>query len=438
MKKKTLVLIAILSGLILLPLAAGVVVRNIILRQVKGQVEAQFEFRRIKVSVFPPLLVIEDIRSKPGAPNFSAGSISVSLPLRSLLSAERRVSLAVDRPVFRLSESDVSSGQPIQVEIPFAVERGVIHEGEFYYRGDVRVRARGVNATFSWEKDRYSVQTRVREAVVFVPEVEEPLKGFLRLSLEGGRGAARVKRLTASGPGLYLRLTGNLEGTEKPSLSLTGDFSLKASWLADYLDLPFSWEGDVRGSGRVAVREGRLGLTADVDSRSLSANRVPLGSVRGRVDVKESGEGRVDLTAVSRAGLRQDLRLSFLGTRVEGRVENILLDPVMRDIELPWPVRSTAWGRFALVDSQLEVEAEFRDDVSAPVSEADRFPLRGAFNLNWDGQDRVRFRSREVESTFGRMAVEADLDIGRTFDMRLSGQVKDVKLARRFTSLILD
>ncbi|MBM3296785.1 MAG: hypothetical protein FJY83_04220, partial [Candidatus Aminicenantes bacterium] len=55
-----------------------------------------------------------------------------------------------------------------------------------------------------------------------------------------------------------------------------------------------------------------------------------------------------------------------------------------------------------------------------------------------DGQDRVRFRSREVESTFGRMAVEADLDIGRTFDMRLSGQVKDIKLARRFTSLILD
>jgi len=436
MKKKTIVLLAILAGLILLPLAAGVVVRNIILRQVQGQVEAHFEYSRIKLSVFPPLLVIENIRSKPGAPNFSAHSVSLSVPLRSLLSSDRRVSLAVERPVFRLSETAAPAGEPFEVEIPFAVERGVIHEGEFHYRGRVRVRARGVNAYFNWRKDRYAVQARIRESVIFLPGVEEPLTGFVRLSLEGGQGAARIRRLTASGPSLYLRIAGDI-GANKPFVSFAGDFNLKSGWLADYLDLPFSWTGEVRGSGRIAVREGRLEVGGDLDSRNLAINRVPLGKVRGRIEIRESGEGRLDLAAESASGRRQDLRLSFLGARIEGRAENLFLDPVMRDISLPWPVRSAAWGGFVLQDGRLEAEAEFRDDVSLPGSEPDRFPLQGAFTLNWDGKDRIRFRSPEMDSSFGRLSLDADLDIGRTFDMRLSGQVKDVKLARRFTSLML-
>ncbi len=438
MKKKTVVLIIILSGLILLPLAAGVVVRNIILRQVKGQVEAHFEFSRIKMSVFPPLLVIENIRSKSGGPNFSARSVSLSVPLRSLLSTERRVSLAIDRPVVRLAESAAAIREPVQVEIPFAVERGVIHEGEFYYRGDVRVRALGVNAFFTWEKDRYAVQARARESVIFLPGVEEPLAGFVRLSLEGGRGVARVKRLTASGPSLYLRITGDVKGAEKPSLSFAGDFNLKASWVADYLRLPFAWEGEVRGSGRVALREGRLSILSDLNSRNLAVNRISLGSMRGRVEVGENGEGRLDMTAVTGSGHRQNLNLTFLGARVVAQAENLFLDPVMRDIALPWPVRSPVWGRFTLNEERLEAEAEFRDDITLPGPEPDRFPLRGAFTLSWDGANRVRFHSSEVESTFGRLAVEADLDIERTFDMRFSGQVKDVSLARRFTSLMLE
>ncbi len=439
MKKKSLRPLIILLGLIFFLLAAGMVVRNIILSQVKGQIEANFQYSRIRVSFLPPSLVIENLRSKSASPSFTARSVRVSISYAALLSAERPVSVVLEEPNLRFIEPVPRAGTPMKIELPFAVEKGLIRNGELFWRGNGRVRASGLDAIFTWKKASFEVQGRAREAVVLLPNSEHPLVGQLQLYLLGRPDRIQVKRVVASGPSLYLKAAGEIRQGRKPAWSLEGDFNLRAAFIAEALDLPFQWEGEARGTGRVLSEDGQLSLQADLNSRDLELNRVALGTVRAKLDVQAEKGGTLDLVAVSRAGRQQVLHLDFAGKRIEGRAEGIALDPVMNEIDLPWPVRSPAWGRFVLQNKRLEVEAEFRDDSLVQEGPPDnRFPLRGAFTLSWDGRSDVRFESKEVESSFGRFALEANIVIGQTFDMHVAGEVRDVKQARQFTSLMLE
>lgn len=439
MKKKTAIPLIILFSLMFLLLTAGVVVRNIILSQVKGQIEASFQYSRIRVSFLPPSLVIENLRSKSGSPSFTARSVRISISYPALLSSERPVSVVLDEPNLRFTETAPRSGRPIKVELPFSVEKGLIRNGELFWRGKGRIRASGLNAAFTWRKAAFEVQGRAAEAVVLLPDSQQPLVGQLQLHLQGRPDRIRVKRLVASGPSLYLKATGEIQRGKVPVWFLEGDFALRAAFIAATFRLPFQWDGETRGTGRILSQGGRLSLRADLNSRDLKVNRVPLGNVQGKLDVRAEKGGVLDLVADSGPGRRQVLHLGFAGDRVEGRAEGLALDPVMNEIGLPWPVRSPAWGRFVLQNDRLEVEAEFRDNSlvrGAPPDE--RFPVRGSFTLSWDGGRQVHFESKEFESSFGRQSLEADIVVGQTFDMHLAGEVSDVSQARQFTSLLLE
>jgi hypothetical protein len=438
MKKKTAIPLIILFSLMFLVLAAGILIRNIVLSQVRGQIEASFQYSRIQVSFFPPSLVIENLRSKSGSPSFSARSVRISISYPALLSTERPVSVLLEEPNLRFTEAAPRSGRPLKVELPFSVEKGLIRNGELFWRGNGRIRASGLNAAFTWRKTAFEVQGRAREALVVLPGSQQALVGQLQLHIQGRPNRIRIRRLVASGPSLYLKAEGEIQQGKVPAWSLEGDFSLRAAFIAEIFRLPFQWDGETRGTGRILSQGDRLSIEADLDSRDLKVNRVPLGKVQGKLDVKAEKGGVLNLTADSGAGRRQVLHLSFSGSRVEGRAEGLALDPVMNEIRLPWPVRSPAWGRFVLQDGRLEVEAEFRDDSlvrGAPPEE--RFPVRGPFTLSWDGGRQVHFESKEFESSFGRQSLEADIVIGQTFDMHLAGEVRDVSQARQFTSLLL-
>jgi hypothetical protein len=107
----------------------------------------------------------------------------------------------------------------------------------------------------------------------------------------------------------------------------------------------------------------------------------------------------------------------------------------MKFINIPWPVKSPAWGEFNLDGGKLEADVEFRD----PDLEAGgpRFPFQGKVKLFWDGEKKFSFSSDSLVSSFVLASVEGGMVVGETLDIMIRGEVKDVRQARAFTSLVL-
>jgi hypothetical protein len=128
--------------------------------------------------------------------------------------------------------------------------------------------------------------------------------------------------------------------------------------------------------------------------------------------------------------------LAFLPGRVEGRVAPAFVDPVFREINIPWPVRSLAWGTFTLVRGKLEADAEFRD--SSLERRGDSFAFRGGVKVGVDFPSHiVTVEAPGLESDFGRLEATARIDLAGDIDARIRGQVADVKETREFVALVL-
>ena len=129
----------IVSVIFLLILGAVSVLKNIFLQQIKKQIQPNFNYTQIHMKIFPPSLVIEDVRSVSTSPFFSAARISVFISFRSLFSREKPFHVIVERPVMRiysaLSDQEAQESTAFQFRLPFSIEGGWIREGELYYWG---------------------------------------------------------------------------------------------------------------------------------------------------------------------------------------------------------------------------------------------------------------------------------------------------------------
>ena len=64
----SLAVLAILVG-------AGIMVKNIVLRQIRIRIESTLHYGRMRLTVIPPALVLEDVRSATASPFFTAQKV---------------------------------------------------------------------------------------------------------------------------------------------------------------------------------------------------------------------------------------------------------------------------------------------------------------------------------------------------------------------------
>ena len=77
--------------------------KKVFLNEVRRQVEATFRYGSLRLDVFPPALVVEDIESHSTMPYFKARRVRVESPYLSLLRKNKAIIVIVDDPEIRFS-----------------------------------------------------------------------------------------------------------------------------------------------------------------------------------------------------------------------------------------------------------------------------------------------------------------------------------------------
>jgi hypothetical protein len=439
MRVRRLKSLVLFAGLMVLILGAGIALRNIALRQVRKQIESTFHYGKIRLTVFPPAVVLEDVRTASSSPFFSAEKVVLELSSRSLFRRDRPLKVTIERPVLRLYARP--AGEPktpfsLDVRLPFSVENGVVRGGEVFYWGlGVSVLAKDVRAFFRQTGNAFFLGVECGEHDILLDALSEPVTGTAHLVLEGRGKDLLLRRLTVQGPDYLVKANGILSNPKDPAIEIQATARGSAEKLADALDLPFRWKGKVLSSGRVTRQGGKIRVQATLASEDLVLNDIPLGRVAAGLGLAEGENGRVDLEIRKRTAPIEYVDITFGEGKVQGEARGLHLDPILREFNIPWPVRSPVWGRFSFAPEALEAEAEFRDDLG--LEEPGRFPFRGRVVLGWDGRRRLSFSSDKVESSFATFAVGGRLDIDGDVDVEIRGDVADARRSLDFVSRVL-
>ena len=431
------------SLLALLALAAVIIgigfgLRLLLLRQVRSSLGSSLNYARIRLEALPPAVVIEDVRSVTSSPFFSAEKVTLRFGYGTLFRRDKSFRILIERPVLRIYASSPAEGKgevKRRLSLPFAIENGIVRGAEIHYYGaGASLSARNVRAVFRGRGDEFILRVESPENTVLADALSSPIEGQITAWLEGKGEKLTFRKLKVEGTNLFLKAQGILSTGGDPQYEFQAGLAAPANMIAAFLKLPFKWAGNMRGEGRL-VRKGQPAVfQGTLASRDLALHSIPLGRVEGTLTAGASG-GRVDLTLHTESAFPESVEITFGGGRVKGAAQGVHLDPIAPEINIPWPVKSPAWGGFSLENGVLKTHAEFRDEMT--MTEADRFPFRGLVDLTWDGKTSVQFTSAKLESTFGAFGVEGRLEIDRSIDILIKGDVTDVKLGREFTSRIL-
>jgi len=436
---KKLRLFVILFVIVLLLAGSGVILKNIFLRQITEKVQSSFEYSNLYLSFFPPILVLENVKARSPSLPFSAEKIEVRISYGSLLTRERAFNVTIERPILRLNSTPAKKEEEkteFNFFLPFSVEEGVVKEGEFYFRGkEVSFQSRNINARFAQKKGDFSLRADAEQNVLLLDSTRPQVEGKVSLSVQSRGQEIVIKRLEIDSPDFSLDAEGNLRDPLNPVISLETSLKTKAPFLIDFLKFPFDWEGDADGEGVLTRSSEGIAFKGDFSSQNLVLNRVFLGKVTGKVDFNEKASKTVEFNIQRNSMPPEFVRIHFAKGRIWGETEGVHLEPILNYLSLPWPVKSPAWGNFSIDNRKLQVDAEFREEDFNV--ESDKFPFNGRVKFYWDGMKKFSFSSQDLSSSFGQMTVEGEAEIGKEIDMTIQGEVKNVKQARHFTSVVL-
>jgi autotransporter translocation and assembly factor TamB len=432
-------LLIIVFVIVLFLAGSGVILKNILLNRITEKIQASFEYSRLHVSVFPPVLTIEDVRARAPSPLFSAKKIAVRISYSSLLSRDRPFNVTIERPILRLNvtspETEKEKREP-SFSLPISVEAGLVKEGEFYFRGKkVNFQSRNINARFSQKKGEFSFEAEAEQNILSLDPTRPEVKGKLSLSVESRGQEFIIKRIEIDGSEFSFRAEGSLLDPLNPDLHLKTSLKSKAAFLVDFLHLPFDWQGEAEAAGILSTGSEGIAFKGDFWSENLILNSFFLGKVNGKVDYNEKAAQTVEFNIQKESMLPEFVRISLEKDRISGEARGVHLDPIMRYFSLPWPVKSPVWGIFSIENRILEAEAEFKEEDFE--AELDRFPVDGRVKLSWDGKNEFNFSSPSLTSSFGQVEVAGKVEAGKKLDITIQGEIADVKQARRFTSVIL-
>jgi hypothetical protein len=437
-RKGKFVFLVILASLLVLLISAGIAGRALVLHRIRAAVGSAFEYSRMSLSILPPALVLEGVKSRPPGPVFSARRVTVTTGLLSLLSKTRPVSIFIDRPVAHLSAADVRklTGPSGSRSLPFTISRALVREADITVEtGSFVLQSLKASGSYRTRGASFSLEAAIGNNVLTLARSRNRYEAGARFLIEGRGGRLQFKRLTLDGPSLTLKVKGVLANLADPEMDLSVVFNGLTALPMDIFAVPFEWGGKTRGEGTVRRANKILLIDTSLSSSDTTMTGMPVGDLTGRFQL-HAGRGDIDLTVANGSEPRSSIKILFGGGLVRGILSGVTLDPVMKEIRLAWPVQSPAWGEFTVRNDRLHVEAELRSP-DLVATRPDRFPFRGKATVDWDGHTRVTFDSRKLASSFGVIDVSGTVDIGRDLDINLTGEVGDVVQARRFTELFL-
>ena len=434
---------AVIIVLLTILVVSLVVGKAVLLREVSAGVHKSFAYDGLKLSYFPPALVLTNVRSLDQPPTLRAKSVRIEVPYMSILRNRKVLSIVLVAPEVRVRPRPAGAPRrkaraPLSLlQLPFVIERGRIENGLVTFeKGTTAVEAGGINALVVQNGEDFSVRAEAKTSGFRTARREMTSIGALTLLLSGRGEALTVTKLEVDGPGLTATASGTVQNVFDPAVDLGVRFDVETQILDDLLRMPFVWDGRVSGDGRLQRKERSLTFETSVASDTLAINDVPMGDVRGRFDLAPATGGRLELGFQKPGREAESLSLTFLPGRVEGWAAPMYLDAVFRDIKVPWPVGSPAWGTFSLAHRVLEAKAEFRSE--SLERRGDVFAFRGGAAVGVDfARDVVTVDAPGLESDFGRLDATARIDLKGDIDARIHGQVSNVKEAREFVSLAI-
>jgi hypothetical protein len=427
------VLVAILLG-------GGIYMRNVILREVNKRIQSYVSYSRIHLHVFPPAIVLDDIRTVSPSPFLSAKQVVVELPIDSLFKSDKPLVIFIDQPVIRVTsgteEPGRKSGSRKSFSLPFALAKVRVKGGQFYYAGKkVSYQATGFRAILEKKGDVYSLRADLEKGSVLLEPGRKPFEGEVSLFFESQGDQVQVKRFDVSGPEIVVKAKGSLTSLTNPEGKLRVSFKGDMDAIAGILKIPFSWAGRTEGEGELTRVQKEINYQTSFNSDNLVLSTVPLEKVRGQVEFSPKRGVKLDMTILKKLALPEFVKITYGSGVGKGELQGFHLDPILSQVSLPWPVLSPVWGNFVIDDNQLVADIEFRDDAFAVIS--DKYPFRGPVHFTWDKKKLVTFSSPRLETSFGEMELNGKVVVDRSLDISIKGKVSDVKSSREFTSLVL-
>ncbi len=423
-------------------LAGSLVVgRSVLAGEIRKEIRKTFAYAEMRVHSLPPALVLEGVRTLADPSLFRARSVRVEIPLLSLLRNRKAVSITFESPEIRMGPESLRprpGRTRAALSLPFTIDRGVIRDGSVTFEtGGTSFAARGLQARFTQRGEQFSLRAEAEQAELSSPADGLAMTAGLEVLLTGRGDDVTVQDLKVEGPAIRFAGQGRVRNFGDPEIDLETRFEVGTAELAALLDLPFDWQGRAGGEGTFRRRSGEISLETTVAADDLVLCDVPMGRIRGGIRMEPGRDAEIDLV-IQKSGLpAETLTLAVGGGRVEGRAGRIFVDPVFNEIQVPWPVRSPAWGTFVLRDKKLDVAAEFRDPSLDRVG--DRFSFLGKVDVSVDFRTKeIVISTADLRSSFARLEARSTIDLDGDIDTRIRGSVLDVKQAREFVSLILD
>jgi len=426
---------------LILIFSALILIKNIVLIQIKQRIHSSLNYSQMFFSSFPPSLIIEEVESHSFDPYFSARKISVRLSLKSIISRGKPLKIVIDEPELRLSSFEEEKPSLEKKEkdftIPLFLETLHLTEGKLTYKSkEFELSSKGIHAVFSQNKSNFSIYSKIKENDLLIKGIDKNIKCNLYLVLNGRGKKVNLTRLSIKGSDGIIKTKGTINDIFQPDMELKTSSFINSSLMADLLKLPFEWEGDIKEKGLFSWRSSGFLYKSEVTSSSIGLNRVPMGEVKGQVRYDNGEGGNIKLSLKKRSQGSGYIEIDFNKKGVQGRVHQVSLQPIANEISIPWPIYSQSWGEFSLIDKELIVNAHFRD--STERTDPYQFPLNGAVRVMWDGKERVLFSSPDIKSSFGDLEVNGELKINHNLDITIKGDIKDLNQAREFTGLVLE
>jgi hypothetical protein len=432
----SLIAFALLASVLL---GGGIYLRNFIRGQIRKRIQGVVSFSRSRVSLFPPSIFLEDVRTVSQTPSFSAKSVAIVLPFRSVLKAEKPLTVFIDQPVIKITAAhqpqEAKGKSGFSFPLPFAIEKGIVRGGEFSYLGiKESFEAKNIQASLKLKDQAFSLRLEAGESSLRLKPEREPLQGRFALLLEARGSSWSIDRFVLDGRDIWVKAHGTLAAEPDPRGTLRVSFKADMDSVAGILGLPFEWNGRIEGEGDLSRSQEEIKFRSSLNSGDLALNRVPLEKVRGSVEYSTARGFTVEMDMQKRTGL-EAVRVRQAKGRIEGELRGFRLDPILAISSVPWPVSSPAWGKFTLDDRQLTADFELRDP-SAPGPPG-TYPFAGPVRFAWDRKKELQFSSPRLETSFGRFDLKGKYVLDGDVSVAIEGEVSDVRAAREFTSQIL-
>lgn len=417
-------------------LVSGIILRNFLLKQLQAKLSSYFTYSQVKFNFWPSRLIFEDINLTAENPFFTARRLMIETKLFPFI-RRRPIKIIIEEPVihYRVAE-ETKEGQPI-FKLPSALlfEQVLLRKAELSFEtGNQSFWASDLKALWKRRGDGFELEAEASNSSLTLSAKQIMSSAKLKLAIGGRKQELKVSRFLMFEADRYLQLKGSIKNLSDPEINLDGIFWFPMEAIDAWLKLPFDWQGRVTSRGQITRRLGRWYYQGEIGSSDLQLNELPLGKARGWLETTLGIRGDLSLE-FQRQGENQEFSISWERGKIAGRYAHFYLDPVLKGLKLPWPVKSPSWGKFYLANRELTVEGELREKEF--LIEGLRYPFQGYYRVVWDTQKKVAISAREFLSSFARFNLEARIDLGQNLEVEIASEVADVATTRLFLQDLL-